>query len=348
MHSPKVSSDAATATGTPTTTATSVNPTPAPERLFLYPAIEPNRTGTLDVGDGHVIFWEDCGNPKGEPVVMLHGGPGGGANPTLRRFHDPKHYRIILFDQRGSGRSTPYASLEHNTTWDLLGDMEKLRLHLHIDRWQIFGGSWGSTLAIAYAQTHPERVTGLILRGIFLLRRSEIDWFYQSGASFIYPDAFEAYQSVIPLEERGNMVAAFHRRLIGDDKAEQLKAAKAWSMWEGSTLAFKQDAARIQAFGTDHYAIAFARIECHYFINGGFLERDDQLLVNAFRLHAIPGVIVHGRYDVVTPMANAWALKNAWPQVDLRIVPDAGHAMTERGNIHELISATRRFAGLAA
>lgn len=348
MHSPKTSIDPASLEtkvaplAAPQASAPAVA---APERLWLYPAIEPYSTGSIDVGDGHVVFYEECGNPLGEPVVLLHGGPGGGANPTMRRFHDPKHYRIILFDQRGSGRSTPYASLENNTTWHLVADMEKLRRLLKVERWQLFGGSWGSTLAIAYAQTHPERVTGLILRGIFLLRRREIDWFYQHGASAIYPDAFEAYQSVIPPEERGNMIAAFHRRLTGEDKAEQLKVAKAWSMWEGSTLAFKQDPARIQAFGADHYAIAFARIECHYFINGGFLERDDQLLANANRLHGIPGVIVHGRYDVVTPLTNAWDLHKAWPQSDLRIVSDAGHAMTERGNIHELISATQRFAG---
>lgn len=315
-----------------------------PERLTVYPAIEPYRTGTLAVGDGHVIFYEECGSPDGEPVVMIHGGPGGGANPAMRRFHDPASHRIILFDQRGSGRSQPYASLEHNTTWHLVADMEKLRSHLAIDRWQLFGGSWGSTLAIAYAESHPERVTGMILRGIFLLRKREIDWFYQHGASNLYPDAFEAFQSIIPPGERHDLVGAYHKRLTGTDKAAQLAAAKAWSIWEGSTLALRQDPGRIAAFGADHYAIAFARIECHYFKNGGFLEHDNQLLDNAHRLANIPGVIVHGRYDVVTPLANAWALHKAWPQADLRIVPDAGHAMTERGNMHELVSATRRFA----
>jgi proline iminopeptidase len=312
-------------------------------RLGLYPAIEPYNTGTIDVGDGHTMFYEECGNPRGEPVLLVHGGPGGGANPTMRRFHDPNHYRIILFDQRGAGRSTPYASLDHNTTWHLVADMEVLRNKLRIERWQLFGGSWGSTLSIAYAETHPDRVTGLILRGIFLLRRQEINWFYQHGASAIYPDAFEAYASVIPPQERGDMVAAFHRRLTGDDKAVQLAAAKAWSVWEGSTLAMRPDPDRIRAFGADHYAIAFARIECHYFINGGFLRCDDQLLADAHRLAAIPGVIVHGRYDVVTPLGNAWALHKAWPNAQLRIVGDAGHAMTEPGNIHELTSATRRF-----
>lgn len=317
------------------------------ERLTLYPVIEPYKTGTIDVGDGHTMFYEECGNPDGTPVLLIHGGPGGGANPTMRRFHDPALHRIILFDQRGAGRSTPYASLEHNTTWHLVADMELLRTHLAVQRWQLFGGSWGSTLAICYAQTHPERVTGLILRGIFLLRRREIDWFYQHGASALFPDAFEAYQAVIPPEERGDMVAAYHRRLTGTDVDVQLKAAKAWSIWEGSTLALRPHPDRIRAFGADHYAIAFARIECHYFKHGGFLEHDDQLLTNAFRLKGIPGVIVHGRYDVVTPLANAWALHKAWPEADLRIVPDAGHAMTERGNIHELIAATRRFSSTA-
>jgi proline iminopeptidase len=337
--------DSKTSTPAPAPALPAAAVTPA-VRLRLYPAIEPYRTGTLAVGDGHVIFFEECGNPEGEPVLLVHGGPGGGANPTMRRFHDPSHYRIVLFDQRGCGRSTPYASLDHNTTWHLVADIERLREHLGISRWQLFGGSWGSTLSIAYAETHPGRVTGLILRGIFLLRRSEIAWFYQHGASAIYPDAFAAYSSVIPAEERSDMVAAFHRRLTGDNPEEQLRAARAWSMWEGATLALKPDESRIRAFGADQFAIAFARIECHYFQNGGFLERDDQLLVQADRLAAIRGTIVHGRYDVVTPLANAWALYQAWPQADLRIVGDAGHAMTEPGTIHELVSATRRYAGL--
>jgi len=339
MQSPKSTAPSATEQPKSTSTVPGVS-----ERLTVYPAIEPYATGTLDVGDGHTIFYEQCGNPRGEPVVMLHGGPGGGANPTLRRFHDPNTHRIVLFDQRGAGRSTPYASLDHNTTWHLVADMEKLRRHLSIEQWQVFGGSWGSTLAIAYAQTHPERVTGMILRGIFLLRKREIDWFYQHGASNLYPDAFEAFQSIIPPDERHDMVGAYHKRLTGSDKAVQLAAAKAWSIWEGSTLAMRQDPGRIAAFGSDHYAVAFARIECHYFKNGGFLDQDDQLLANAHRLAGIPGVIVHGRYDVVTPLANAWALHKAWPQADLRIVEDAGHAMTERGNTHELIAATRRLA----
>ena len=356
MPSPTLASQAtlvATETAPPTQPIASTMPQPAPaatlpDRLRAYPAIEPYETGTLNVGDGHTIFYEQCGNPNGAPVLLVHGGPGGGANPTMRRFHDPAHYRMVLFDQRGSGRSTPYASLDHNTTWHLVADVERLRKHLKIERWQLFGGSWGSTLSIAYAQSHPQRVNGLILRGIFLLRKREIDWFYQAGASALYPDAFEAYQSVIPPAERGDMVAAFHRRLTGGDSAEQLACAKAWSVWEGSTLALKQDATRIRAFGADHYAIAFARIECHYFKNGGFLECDDQLLRDAHKLKGIPGVIVHGRYDVVTPLTNAWDLHKVWPDADLRIVQDAGHAMTEPGNIHELVSATRRFAAHSA
>lgn len=316
-------------------------------RLKLYPSIEPYSTGRLDVGNGHTIYYEECGNPDGRPVLVVHGGPGGGANPTMRRFHDPALYRIVLFDQRGCGRSTPYASLENNTTWHLVADMERLRAHLGIERWQLFGGSWGSTLSLAYAQTHPGRVTGLILRGIFLLRRREIEWFYQRGCSAIFPDAFEDYQRQIPPDERVDMVAAYYRRLTGPDKDVQLAAAKAWSIWEGSTLALRQDPDRIRSFGADHYAIAFARIECHYFVNGGFLECDDQLLRDAYRLAGIPGIIVHGRYDVVTPLENAWSLHRAWPAAELRIVPDAGHAMTEAGNTHELVRATRAFAGVA-
>ena len=311
----------------------------------LYPAIEPYRQGRLAVGGGHEIYFEECGNPAGEPALLVHGGPGGGSNPTMRRYHDPKHYRIILFDQRGCGRSTPYASLEANTTWHLVADMECLRAHLGIDRWQVFGGSWGSTLSLAYAQTHPVRVKNLILRGIFLVRKSEINWFYQEGCSWLFPDAWEAYERPIPTDERADMVGAYHRRLVGLNSGIQLAAAKAWSMWEGATLSLLPDPARVQRFGADQYAIAFARIECHYFVNGGFMRCDGQLLGDAHRLGSIPGVIVHGRYDVCTPVKNAWDLHGAWPAGELRIVEDAGHAMTEPGIIHELVSATRRFAG---
>lgn len=313
-------------------------------RLGLYPDIAPFRQGRLDVGDGHEIHFEECGNPHGKPTLIVHGGPGGGCNPTMRRYHDPRHYRIILFDQRGSGQSTPYAGLEANTTWDLVADMERLRVHLGIDRWQLFGGSWGSTLSLAYAETHPDRVMELVLRGIFTLRKSELDWFYQEGCSWIFPDAFESYLEAIPPEERGDMIAAYYKRLTSDDQEVRTRAARAWSVWEGTTLSLLEDPARVRRFDDPHYALAFARIECHYFINEGFFDRDGQLLEDAYKLKGIPGVIVHGRYDIVTPVKNAWDLAKVWPDGDLRIVPDAGHAMTEPGIVHELISATRRFA----
>jgi proline iminopeptidase len=316
----------------------------ARERLGLYPSIEPFRQGRLAVSDGHEIYFEECGNRHGKPVAIVHGGPGGGCNPTMRRYHDPARYRIVLFDQRGCGRSTPYASLDHNTTWDLVEDMERLRSHLGIDRWQLLGGSWGSTLSLAYAETHPDRVSELILRGIFLLRRAELDWFYTEGCSWLYPEAFESYVQPIPPAERGDMIAAYYRRLTHADTAVQLEAARAWSLWEASTLSLMPDPERLRVFGAEAYALAFARIECHYFINRGFLRSDDQLLADAHRIADVPGTIVHGRYDVVTPAKNAVDLKKAWPKADLRIVPDAGHAMTEPGIIHELLSATRRYA----
>lgn len=313
-------------------------------RLGLYSPIEPYAQGLLPVSGGHEVYYEQCGNPHGKPVIIVHGGPGGGSNAKMRRYHDPSRYRIVLVDQRGCGRSTPHASLQHNTTWDLVADMERLREHLGIERWQLFGGSWGSTLSLAYAERHPDRVSELVLRGIFLLRKREIDWFYQEGCSWIYPDAFEAYQSVIPPEERSDMVGAYYARLTHPDVKVQLEAARAWSVWEGTTLSLYPDEERVRQFGSDSYAIAFARIECHYFVNRGFLDRDEQLLEDAHRIANIPGVIVHGRYDVVTPLRNAWDLKRAWPRADLKIVTDSGHAMTEPGIVHELVSATRRFA----
>ena len=311
--------------------------------LKLYSEIKPTTSGRLKVSDLHEIYFEECGNPSGVPALMVHGGPGGGSNPTMRRYHDPDHYRIILFDQRGCGRSTPHAELKENTTWDLVADMERLREHLGIARWQLLGGSWGSTLALAYAQTHPDRVTELILRGIFTLRRSEIEWFYQEGCSWIHPDAFEAYLAPIPEDERHDMIDAYYKRLTGDDPAVRLDAARAWSVWEGTTLSLLPNEARVKHFAHDDYALAFARIECHYFVNRGFLEQDDQLIANAHLLQNIPGIIVHGRYDVVTPLKSAWELAKAWPKSELKIVPDAGHAMSEPGNIHELVSATRKF-----
>ena len=318
---------------------------PSKTRLDLYPDIEPYRTGRLKVSDLHQIYFEECGNPNGKPVLMVHGGPGGGSNGTMRRYHDPKVYRIILFDQRGCGRSTPHAELRENTTWHLVADMEALREHLGISAWQLCGGSWGSTLALVYAETHPARVTELILRGIFMLRRAELAWFYQQGCDWLFPDAFEAYLEPIPPKERGDMIAAYYKQLTGPDRAAQIRAARAWSIWEGTTLSLLHDPERVERFGSDDYALAFARIEAHYFIHGGFLESDTHILDRAHVLKSIPAVIVHGRYDVVTPLKSAWDLKRAWPEADLRIVPDAGHAMTEPGIIHELVSATRRFSG---
>lgn len=311
---------------------------------ILYPELQPSSEHMLQVSELHTIHVEECGNPNGKPVIMIHGGPGGGINPTMRRLHDPEKYRIILFDQRGCGKSTPHAELNENTTWDLVADIEKIREHYNIDKWQVFGGSWGSTLGLAYAQTHPDRVSELILRGIFMLRRFEIEWFYSNGASIIYPDRFEAYQAHIPEDERDDMIAAYYKRLTDPDPAVQLKAAKLWSRWEGSALSLLPDPAREDAFSADHFAIAFARIECHYFQNRGFFETDDQLLRNAHLIRDIPGVIVHGRYDMCTPLLNAWHLKKVWPEADLRIVEDAGHAVSEPGIIHELIHATKRFA----
>ncbi|ACU47331.1 prolyl aminopeptidase [Brucella microti] len=312
-------------------------------RNTLYPEIEPFKEEMLQVSSLHRIHVEQCGNPDGKPVIMIHGGPGGGITPTMRRLHDPKRYRIILFDQRGCGRSTPHAELRENTTWDLVADMEHIRAHLGIDKWQVFGGSWGSTLGLAYAETHPERVSELVLRGIFMVRRFEVDWMYSNGASIIFPDRFEAYQEHIPEAERGDMIAAYYKRLTDRDPRVQLEAARRWARWEGSVISLLPDPARVDAFGEDQYAIAFARIECHYFQNRGFLESDDQLLRNVERIRHIPGVIVHGRYDICTPFINAWQLKKMWPEADLKIVEDSGHAVTEPGIMHELIEATKRF-----
>jgi proline iminopeptidase len=312
-------------------------------RRTPYPTIEPFDTGRLAVSPLHTLYYEQCGNPRGKPVVFVHGGPGAGCNAGSRRFFDPDHYRIVLFDQRGSGRSTPHAELTDNTTWDLVADMERLREHLRIERWQVFGGSWGSTLALAYAQTHPQRVSELVLRGIFLLRRWEIEWFYQKGCDAIYPDAWEAYRDHIPPGERDDFVGAYYRRLTSPDAAVRQAAAKVWSTWEGATSYLRQNPDYIASTGADEFALAFARIECHYFVNGGFFEHDDQLLRNAHKLKDIPAVIVQGRYDVVCPMRSAWDLHRAWPEADLRIVPDAGHSAFEAGNTHELIEATDRF-----
>lgn len=310
----------------------------------LYPEIEPYDHGTLAVSERHALYYEQCGNPLGKPVVLLHGGPGAGCSPKMRRFHDPTRYRIVLFDQRGSGRSVPHAELAENTTWDLVADMERLRLHLGIARWQVFGGSWGSTLALAYAQTHPERVTELVLRGIFMLRRWELEWFYQGGCHRLFPDAWEHYLAPIPLVERGDLISAYHRRLTSGNAQLRLDAARAWSVWEASTSFLRQDPGFIDAHKSDAFALAFARIECHYFVNGGFFEVEDQLLRDAPRLANIPGTIVHGRYDVVCPPQNAWDLHQAWPRATLEITPSSGHSAFEAENVDALVRATDAYA----
>ena len=311
----------------------------------LYPEIAPYETGTLQVDGRHTLYWEQCGNPNGKPVVMLHGGPGAGCNDKMRRFHDPAKYRIVLFDQRGAGRSTPHADLTDNTTWDLVADIEQLRELLGIERWQVFGGSWGSTLALAYAETHPRRVTELVLRGIFMLRRWELEWFYQEGASRIFPDAWEHYLAAIPPVERHDLISAFHRRLTSTDEATRLAAAKAWSIWEGATSYLHIDPDFANSHGDPRFALAFARIENHYFVNGGFFEVEDQLLRDVGRIRDIPGVIVHGRYDVVCPIANAWDLHKAWPKAELVISAASGHSGFEAENVDALVAATDRFAG---
>ena len=308
-----------------------------------YPPIEPYRTQRLKVSELHEIHVEESGNPQGKPVIFVHGGPGGGCEPWHRQFFDPKRYRIVLFDQRGCGRSTPYAELRENTTWDLVADMERIRENLGIDTWVVFGGSWGSTLALAYAETHPARTLGLILRGIFLVRDEEIRWFYQEGCSWIYPDAWEHYIAPIPLAERGDLVAAYHRRLTSDHADVRRDAARSWSIWEGATSKLIPSTDMIARYGGDDFAEAFARIECHYFVNHGFL-RPNQLLEDAVKLKNIPGVIVQGRYDVVCPMKSAWDLHRAWPEAELQVVSDAGHAASENGTLSRLIDAADRFA----
>jgi proline iminopeptidase len=309
----------------------------------LYPAIEPYRTGYLRVSDVHELYFEESGNPAGKPAVFLHGGPGAGADVRARRFFDPAAYRIVVFDQRGCGRSRPHASLVDNTTWRLVDDIEALRRHLGIDRWQVFGGSWGSTLALAYAQAHPDRVTELVLRGIFMLRRWELQWFYQEGCSALFPDYFADYVAVIPEAERGDLISAFHKRLVGTNREEQLAAARAWSLWEAATSFLRIDHDSLRRWNDADFATAVARIECHYFVNKGFLEHEDQLIANVPRIRHIPAVIVQGRYDVVCPVRTAWDLHLAWPEADFRVVPDAGHSAFEPGNTRELVAATDRF-----
>ena len=313
-------------------------------RRGLYPPVAPYDSGFLRVSDTHELYFEQSGNPEGKPVVFLHGGPGAGSNAAVRRFFDPQRYRIIVFDQRGCGRSRPHASLEDNTTWHLVADIEQLREHLGVERWQVFGGSWGSTLALAYAQKHPQRVAELVLRGIFMLRPTELQWFYQEGASRLFPDYWQDYIDPIPEAERGDLIAAHYKRLTGDDPAEQRRSAQAWSVWEGVTSNLLVSEAAVGRFQSDDFALAMARIEAHYFVNGGFLDSPRQLLDDIERIRSIPAVIVQGRYDVVCPAETAWELHTAWPEADFRLVPDAGHSAFESGIVHELISATDGFA----
>lgn len=294
----------------------------------------------LRVSDLHSVYYEQCGPANGLPALALHGGPGGGISPEMRRFFDPARYRVVLMDQRGCGRSTPHAELRENTTWDLVADIERVREMLGIDKWVVFGGSWGSTLALAYAATHPERVAGLVLRGIFLVRKSEIEWFYQKGASHVFPDAYARYVSAIPEDERGDLLHAFHRRLTSSDYNERVRAARAWSRWEGETISFAGPSALPTRFNEDRFVEAFARIENHYFVNDGFFSHDGWLLDQAQRLRHIPCRIAHGRYDMCTPLSNAWDLKQRWPEAELEIIPDAGHSSLEPGIVDALIRAT--------
>jgi proline iminopeptidase len=312
----------------------------------LYPAIEPFETGMLKVSEIHTIYYERCGNPAGIPVVFLHGGPGGGLVPLYRQYFDPQFYHIILFDQRGSGQSTPHADLRENTTWDLIADMETLREKFGVEKWFVFGGSWGSTLALAYAETHPNRCRGLALRGIFLTRPQELKWFYQSGASEIFPDFWERYRDEIPVEERGDFMTAYHKRLTSDDEKTRLSAAKAWSVWEGSTSKLFPDNDLMNHWEGEHEALSLARIESHYFMNNSFFAGENYLLENVDKIRHIPTVIVQGRYDVVCPMTSAWDLHKAFPEAELIIVADAGHSVSEKGISAALVEVTDKFKSL--
>jgi proline iminopeptidase len=314
-----------------------------PPRRTLYPPLEPFRRGRLPVSDVHEIYFEECGNPQGQPVVVLHGGPGGGSSPNLRRFHNPDKYRIVLFDQRGCGNSTPHACLIDNTTWHLVEDIEKLREHLHIESWQVFGGSWGSTLALAYAQTHVTRVKELVLRGIFAIQASEVQWLYQHGANQFFPEAYADFADPIPEEERSDMIAAYHRRFNSPDPAIRQAFARCWSKWEGACLALIPDPHVVERFGEDRFALAFANIECHYFINNGFMAHDGALLDGVETIKHLRCVIIQGRYDVITPSGTAFALSRRWPKAELHIVPDAGHSALEPGITDGLIRATDSF-----
>ena len=310
----------------------------------LYPSVEPFDSGMLDVGDGHSIYWERVGTKGAKPAVFLHGGPGGGISPKHRGVFDPKLYDAILFDQRGCGRSTPHASLDANTTWDLVADIERLRELAGFENWLVFGGSWGSTLALAYAEKHPERVSELVVRGIYTLTKAELAWYYQFGVSEMFPDKWERFQAPIPVGERGDMMGAYRKRLTGSDKKVQLKAARAWSLWEGQTITLLPEPATSDKFGEDEFAIAFARIENHFFVHAGWLE-EGQLLRDAGKLKDIPGVIVQGRYDMPCPAKYAWQLHKAWPKAEFFLIEGAGHAYSEPGILDRLVYATDKFAG---
>ncbi len=309
----------------------------------LYPEIEPFDAGMLKVSDVHDIYFERVGNPEGVPVVFLHGGPGGGLIPAYRQFFDPEAYHVVLFDQRGSGKSTPHAELRENTTWNLIDDIEALREKFGIEKWFVFGGSWGSTLSLAYAETHPDRVSGLILRGIFLTRRKELQWFYQSGASEIFPDFWERYRDAIPEAERGDFMTAYYKRLTSDDEQTRLAAARAWSVWEGSTSKLFPSEDLMNHWEGEQEALSLARIESHYFMNNSFFPTENYLIENVDKIRHIPTVIVQGRYDVVCPATSAWDLHKAFPEADLQIIPDAGHSISEPGIASALIAATDKF-----
>lgn len=311
-------------------------------RRELYPRLDPYDHDLLRRGQ-HEIYYEQCGNFDGKPALFVHGGPGGGGDENARRFFDPAGYRIVNFDQRGAGRSRPAASLVENTTWDLVGDIEALREHLGIEQWLVFGGSWGSTLGLAYAQAHPAPVSELVLRGIFLLRRRELRWFYQEGASNLFPEQWQHFLAPIPPDERDDLLGAYHRRLTGEDEHARLEAARAWSIWEGTTSSLLGNADLVDHFSAPDFALALARIEAHYFVNGGFLEHEEQLLDNVERIRHIPAVIVQGQYDVVCPIVTAWELAQRWPEADFRVVADAGHTAYEPGITHELVTATDKF-----
>jgi len=314
---------------------------------ILYPAHEPFDSGYLDVGSGHEIYYEQLGSPEGAPIVFLHGGPGGGGDVNARRFFDPDRHRAVIFDQRGAGRSRPLASLVDNTTWHLVEDVERVRRHVGIERWLVFGGSWGSTLSLAYAETHPEAVKALVLRGIFLVRRRELSWFYQQGANELFPERWQEFIEPIEPPSRGDLLAAYHRGLSSGKPERQRELARRWSVWEGATSSLLADPEREQAFGADDFSMALAKIETHYFVNGGFFESERQLLDGVERIRGIPAVIVHGRYDVVCPVSTALELAARWPEADLKIVPDAGHSAFEPGIAAELVAAAERLAAAA-